>query len=150
MTPSGLKSRLTALSSESVAPCTESIENQLSSQNQRMFVCNNHRKRKANVENVQRWRSNPAVCLIDSDALPDIGILPIAIDLVFEVIPLSSDGSTFTLESSKTPKSRKGKDKLPIIDNIDDYSDEYFVPNPEAPKKESKKLYEATRKFHDT
>ena len=88
MTPSGLQSGSIASSLESVAPYAEYIENQLSSQIQGMSVCNNPRKRKANAENVQRWRSNPAICLIDSDALPDIGVLPIATDSVFEVISL--------------------------------------------------------------
>ena len=105
---------------------------------------------KVNGQNVQRRRSNPAVRLITADALQEIRVLPIASDSVVEVIPLASDGSNTMLESRKARRSQKGKGKLPVLDDVDDYSDEEFVSNSKAPKKECKKSYEATRKFQDT
>jgi hypothetical protein len=150
MTPPSLKLGSIASSSESVIPCTESIDNQISSESQGMSICNNPRKYKINDQNMQQRRSNPAIPLITSDALLETGVLPTTSNSVVEVIPLSSNGSNTTLESIKVPRSRKGKGKFPVLDDVDDYLDKEFVPNPEAPKKECKKSYEATRKFQDT
>jgi hypothetical protein len=105
MTPPGLKLGSIASSSESVAPCTESIDNQISSESQGMSVCNNPMKQKSSDQNVQRRRSNPAVRLITLDALLETGVLPTASNSIIEVIPLSSDGSNTTLECRKAPRS---------------------------------------------
>ena len=148
MTPPGLKMESIASSFESAVPCTESIDNQICNKSHGMSVCNNPKKRKGNDQSVQRWRSNPVVHLITADALHESRVLPTTSDSVVKVIPLASDGSNTMLESRKPRRNRKGN--LHVLDDVDEYSDEEFVPNSKAPKKECKKSYEATQKFQDT
>ena len=148
MTPPALKLGSIASSSESVLPCTESTGNQVCSESQGMSVCNKPRKRKGNDQSdqtMQRRRSNPAVRLITVDSLHETRVFPTGSDSVVEVIPLPSDGSNTVLESRKPRRNRKGN--LPVLDDVDEYSDEEFVPNPEGAKTKCKKSYEATRKF---
>ena len=63
---------------------------------------------------------------------------------------MSSDRSTFVhgLKIAESTRAHKGKQKLPIIDEVDDQSDEDFVAG--AAEKVLKKNYDATRKFQDS
>ena len=71
-------------------------------------------------------------------------------DSVVEIIALSSDGSASVqgLEIAESSRACKGKQKLPVIDEVDDQSDEDFVAG--AAEKVPKKNYDATRKFQDS
>ena len=71
-------------------------------------------------------------------------------DDIVQVITLSSDASTATLESAdaKAQRIRKGKSALPVVHEVDDLSDKEFIAGETvaAPKRSS----EATRKFQET
>ena len=134
--------------SVSNVPCTESLDASCS-QSRGMSVCQQSRKRKAAHDHTQRRRSNPAVELLDVDTQ----VLPVSTglvcsDSVVEIVALSLDGLVATIEivdAAAVATSRKGKGKLPLIEEIDEYSDEEFVLQKRAhlPKKNS----DTTRKF---
>jgi hypothetical protein len=153
-TPPALNPMSNASSSQSVAACTQSIHT--SSQSGGMSVCNKLRKRKVTDGGVSHCRSNPAVILLNPDDLLVPSIVPIVdqsiAESVVEVIALSSDGSTTTVDTdiAVSPCNRKGKSKLPVCDEIDDCSDDELVLIHAAPKKKRKKSYESSRKFQDT
>jgi hypothetical protein len=145
MTTPSLTADPHASTSQSVAACSQS--NHTSSQSGGMSVCNKPRKWK--VSDPNRRRSNPAVILLNPDDLVVPSVVPIIdqpAESVVEVIALSSDGSTTSVavEVVVLPCNRKGKSKLPISDEIDDCSDEEFVPTKAPPKKKDKKSYESS------
>ena len=101
---------------------------------------------------MQHHRSNPAVVLLTTDThvLP-VSTTHVCSDSVVEIIALSSVESVATVNTIDATASAticKGKGKLPMIEEVDDYSDEEFVP--EKTTKLPKKNYDTTRKFQDT
>ena len=156
LTPTVVISGSTFLNtSQSVSKTYESADLGCSSQGKRFSVCETLRKRKASHAPCQRPRSNPAVTLlnVDADTVP-LCTVPVSPGLGIEVIALSSDGSnetahsTNSVETVEAAKVRKGKGKLPIIEEVDDMSDDEF--EPDVKEKVPKKNYDATRKFQDT
>ena len=152
ITPTALHSgSIYSNTSMSNVPCTESLDVSCS-QSRGMSVCQQSRKRKAAHDHTQHRRSNPTVVLLDVDTqgLPE-STGPVYSASVVEIVALSSDGSAATVEIvdvATTATSRKGKGKLPLIEEIDEYSDEEFVPQKTAHL--PKKNYDATRKFQET
>ena len=117
-----------------------------------MSVCQQSRKRKAAHDHTQRRRSNPAMVLLDVDTqVLHVSTGPVCSASVVEIVALSSDGSAATVEivdAATAATSCKGKGKLPLIEEIDEYSNEEFVPQKTTHL--SKKNYDTTRKFQDT
>lgn len=115
-------------------------------------MCENPKKRKANQCKTKRRRSNPAVALLNPNA-PTVDVLsaPVGSDSVVEIIAVSSDGSSGTVQTVETVEAataRKGKGKLAVVEELDDLSDDEFVPD--VKEKVPKKNYDATRKFQET
>ena len=152
--PSGSCSSST---SQSVSTCHESAFPACSSQAASHSVCEKPRKRKATHALPQRRRSNPAVTLLQPDAEKSPMCTPVVSpESVHEVILLSSDGSVQTLPESATAaeslddaRVRKGKCTLPVVEDVDDLSDDEFEPTLHGDKV-PKKNYDATRKFQET
>ena len=148
LTPSCLQSG-SALSttSESIAVCSGSVGNASCSQSTGMSACDNSRKRKGTLFHGNRRRSNPVVPLLTAEASVHAVSSTLPSDSVVEIIALSSDGSASIqgLEIAESSRARKGKQKLPVIDKVDDQSDKDFVAG--VAEKILKKNYDAIWKF---
>ena len=132
--------------------CTVNLENASCSQSRNMFVCQQSQKRKAAPDRMQHRRSNPAMVLLTADThvLP-VSTTPVCSDFVVEIVALSSKESVVIVNTIDMPAGAticKDKGKLLVIEEVDDYSDEEFVPEKIA--KLPKKNYDTTRKFQDT
>ena len=154
LTPAALLSRsLPSSNSELNVACTKSIGNISCRDSGGMSICDNSRKKKATSEKTKRRRSNLTIALLNADgfATTSHSTLLLQSDSIIEVIAHSSDGSTTiveSLESAEAARARKEKGKLPIIEEVNDYSEDDFVAD--VKEKVTKKNYDATRKFQDT